>query len=78
MNPDHNGRRNGDGPELLSAKELAGKLKRNVGYVRAMTRGGFRMVAGRTTLEAAMVWLAENGRPYSPRRGEGGGRSGPV
>jgi hypothetical protein len=57
---------NGD-YELLSAKELAGKLKRNVAYVRAMTRGGFRMIAGRTTLEAAMVWLSQNGRPYSKR-----------
>lgn len=51
--------------ELLSAKELAGKLKRHVSYVRQMTRTGFKMVAGRTTLEAAMIWLAENGRPYS-------------
>jgi hypothetical protein len=74
MSPDHNGQRNGDEPELLTAKELAWKLKRNVSYVRRMTSCGFKMVAGRTTLEAAMVWLSEHGRPYSPKRRDAGGQ----
>lgn len=53
--------------ELLSSKELAARLKRHVKYVYAMRARGFRMVAGRTTLAAALAWLARNPQP---RKGE--------
>jgi len=49
--------------ELLSMKQLAAKLGRSYSYVRAMRRVGFRMVAGRTTLTAAMAWLVKNPEP---------------
>lgn len=49
--------------ELLSMKQLAAKLGRSYSYVRAMRRVGFRMVAGRTTLTAAVAWLAKNPEP---------------
>jgi len=48
---------------LLSMKELADKLGRSYSYVRAMRRRGFRMVAGRTTLTAAIKFLAVIERP---------------
>ena len=51
-------------PEFLSAKELAMKLKRSVWYVYAMRRQGFRMIGGRTTVEAAMIWLERNPHPH--------------
>jgi len=54
--------------ELLSAKELAAKLGRNISYVRAMRRRGFAMIAGRTTLSVALEWLAENPRPWATAR----------
>ena len=44
--------------ELLSIKELAQKLKRSESYIFAMKRAGFRMVAGRTTITAAIKFLA--------------------
>lgn len=53
--------------ELLSAKELAAKLKRSTGYVKAMKRIGFRMIAGRTTLTAAIAFLAKNPMPCRKR-----------
>lgn len=49
--------------ELLTCKELAGKLKRSTRYVYAMRAQGFRMIAGRTTLQAALVWLSRNPQP---------------
>ena len=48
--------------ELLTPKELASALKRHISYVYAMRRKGFRMVAQRTTLNAALQWLLSN--PY--------------
>jgi len=54
-------------PELLSPKELAARLKRHTSYVYAMKRRGFRMVAGRTTLQAALVWLTKNPYPRKAR-----------
>jgi DNA-binding CsgD family transcriptional regulator len=53
--------------ELLSSKELAVRLKRSYGYVKAMKRNGFRMVAGRTTITAAITWLAKNPKPTAKR-----------
>ena len=53
--------------ELLSSKELAVRLKRSYGYVKAMKRHGFKMVAGRTTITAAITWLAKNPRPTAKR-----------
>jgi hypothetical protein len=49
--------------ELLSMKQLAAKLGRSYSYVRAMRRVGFRMIAGRTTLTAAVAWLSKNPAP---------------
>ena len=54
--------------ELLSSKELASKLGRNVSYIWAMRRCGFRMLAGRTTLSLALEWLSDNPRPWSVAR----------
>jgi hypothetical protein len=55
---------------LLSVKQLAAKLGRNPSYVRGMLRGGFRMVGGRTTLTAAIRWLAipANSKPRAGER----------
>jgi len=49
--------------ELLSAKELASRLKRCESYVDYMKKKGFRMIAGRTTLRAALTWLAKHPKP---------------
>lgn len=49
--------------ELITCKELACLLKRHVSYVYAMKKRGFRMVAGRTTLSAALHWLEKNPQP---------------
>ena len=57
--------------ELLTHKELAAALKRSYTYVAAMKRRGFRVVAGRTTLSAAILWLTKN---PTPRAGEGRNR----
>jgi hypothetical protein len=57
-----------DDMDLLSAKELAFKLKRSVRYVRRMSELGFRMVGGRSTVSAALFWLAKNGPPFSNKR----------
>lgn len=51
--------------ELLSIKELAQKLKRSESYIFAMKRQGFRMLAGRTTLSAALKFLAVTPSPCS-------------
>ncbi len=51
--------------ELLSCKELAARLKRSDPYVEWMKRKGFKMIAGRTTLRAALKWLSVNPRPCS-------------
>jgi len=53
--------------ELLTPKELAAALKRHVNYVYWMRRRGFRMVAYRTTLTAALEWLKANPKPCSGR-----------
>lgn len=53
--------------ELITRKELAERLKRNESYTYAMQRRGFRFVAGRTTMTAALNWLAKNGRPWANR-----------
>ncbi len=53
--------------ELLSSKELAWVLKRDVDYVYRMRRLGFLMIGGRTTLNNALLWLKSNGSPYSKR-----------
>jgi len=49
--------------ELITCKELASLLKRSPSYVYAMRRRGFRMIAYRTTLGAALQWLAANSQP---------------
>jgi hypothetical protein len=53
--------------ELLSMKDLAALLKRSEAYVWAMRKQGFKVIAGRTTLSAALVWLSKNPCPCSRR-----------
>jgi hypothetical protein len=47
-------------PKLLSCKELAWSLNRNVNYVYAMRAAGFSMPGDRATVQAAIEWLADN------------------
>jgi hypothetical protein len=51
--------------ELLSIKELALALKRSESYIFAMQRRGFKMVAGRTTMKAALLFLSRVPRPFA-------------
>ena len=53
--------------ELLSVKELARALKRSERYVWFMRARGFRMLAGRTTLNSALKFLATNPTPCARR-----------
>ena len=46
--------------ELLTVKELASELKRSIAYVYAMQKAGFKMIANRTTIEDALLWLKNN------------------
>jgi hypothetical protein len=46
--------------ELLSKSQLAERLGRSNGYVSAMCKAGFQVPCGRTTLRAALDWMAEN------------------
>jgi hypothetical protein len=45
---------------LLSVKELAWQMKRHPSYIYAMRQAGFSMPGNRTTLAAALDWLARN------------------
>jgi hypothetical protein len=45
---------------MLSVKELAFHLNHHTNYVYLMRKAGFKMPGGRTTLDAALKWLAEN------------------
>ncbi|RRJ96840.1 hypothetical protein Ga0100231_024035 [Opitutaceae bacterium TAV4] len=64
--------------ELLSRKELALALKRNVSYVKAMLRDGFPMPGKRATLAEARAWIASQPnfrqkrplRPKEPKRAQ--------
>lgn len=53
---------------LLSAKELAARLGRSRSYVAMMKRKGFRMIGQRTTLTAAINWLAAHPQPCKRTR----------
>jgi hypothetical protein len=57
-----------DDPELLTMQELADRLKRSYSYIKRMRQLGFRMVAGRTTLKAALIWLEKNPAPCSSQK----------
>ena len=48
---------------LLTPKELAYELRRDISYVRAMVRLGFPMPGDRCTLTEAREWLALNPKP---------------
>jgi hypothetical protein len=48
---------------LLSQKELCLAIKRSPRFVKYMRATGFRMIAGRTTLKAALDWLKTNPHP---------------
>lgn len=47
-------------PKLLTCKELAWSLNKNVSYIYAMRKAGFHMPGGVATVESAIEWLAEN------------------
>jgi hypothetical protein len=49
--------------ELLTAKELAIRLKKSRTYVYAMKARGFRMPGGVSTIGAALVWLTRHPKP---------------
>ena len=53
---------------LLTAKELAGELKRHPSYVHAMKHRGFRMPGERATLDNALKWLSSHPHPRKMRR----------
>ena len=68
--------------ELLNKSQLAERLGRSNGYVSAMCRAGFQVPCSRTTLKAAMYWMAANpdfrmadayARPVTPRKKVSGG-----
>jgi hypothetical protein len=46
--------------ELLDKGQLAERLGRSRGYVSAMCKAGFKAPCGRTTLRAALEWMAAN------------------
>jgi hypothetical protein len=46
--------------DLLNKSQLAERLGRSKGYVSAMCKAGFTTPCGRTTLKAAMDWMAKN------------------
>ncbi len=46
--------------ELLSVKELAGRLRYSPGYVYAMRRDGFSMPGGRASVRQAIGWLSDH------------------
>lgn len=48
---------------LLTAKELAGELRRGYRFVMAMRARGFPMPGGTATLGEARAWLRRNPRP---------------
>lgn len=54
-----------DPNELMSCKELAYALKRDVSYIYTMRTRGFRMVGDRATVNQALEWLASNPLPWS-------------
>ena len=51
--------------ELVTVKELAARIKYAESAVWQMRRRGFQMIAGRSTVEMAMEWLAVNGKPWA-------------
>lgn len=51
--------------DLLSVKELAGRLRRCANYVWAMRRRGFPMPGGRATVGEARRWLRRNPKPMA-------------
>lgn len=55
--------------KLLSVKEIASQIGRSDRYVWWMRQKGFKMVAGRATLEDAMRFLEANPKP-SRRKGD--------
>lgn len=57
----------GNEHDLLTACELAAKLKRSVGYIYAMKRNGFVMPGGLASISQALAWLARNPPPRSER-----------
>jgi hypothetical protein len=62
---------NGEREELLTAKELAGKLKRAVTYVYAMRKAGFEMPGKRSTVGDAIAFLRRCPEPRKRREQRG-------
>lgn len=53
--------------EFLTAKELAGVLRRSVRYIYRMRERGFAMPGGTATVMEARKWLSEHPRPFSSK-----------
>lgn len=47
--------------QLLTCKELASALRRNISYVYAMRRRGFKMPGNVSSLRRALHWLERHG-----------------
>ncbi len=54
--------------KLLTRKELAAEIRRNIAFVYAMEQCGFLMPGGRCTLTAAINFLTKCPRPYSKKK----------
>jgi hypothetical protein len=46
--------------QLINKGQLAEQLGRSKSYISAMCRAGFQTPCGRTSVKAAMQWMAEN------------------
>ncbi len=47
-------------PVLYTCKEMASLLRKHVGYLYAMRKAGFIMLAGVASLQEALDWLREH------------------
>ena len=65
MDAEYNNNQNN---ELLSVKEVAYAIGRNVSYVYRMRRIGFKMPGGRTTIAEVKQFLTEHPLPWKNYR----------
>lgn len=56
---------NGNRPQFYSAKQLACVFHRDISWIYAARRRGFPMPGHRATVEALVLWLAQNPSPRS-------------
>jgi hypothetical protein len=53
------------GDVLLSPKQLAAELGRDVSYIYAMKKRGFALPGGLSTVNNCLLWLSKNPPPRS-------------